>query len=61
MAVERQSSAHDKYFRQDIIMISGLLSTGLINLFWGGNVGTEREGFICCLGERRIFGNLCNA
>ncbi len=50
-----KGSGHDKYFRQDVIMISALLSTGLLNLFWGWNVGTEREGFICCLGERRIL------
>lgn len=55
MAVERQSGEHDKYFRQDVIMISALLSTGLLNHFWGWNVGTEREFFICCLGERSIL------
>lgn len=28
-----KGSGHDKYFRQDVIMISALLSTGLLNCF----------------------------
>lgn len=50
-----KGSGCDKYFRQDVIMIFALLSTGLLNRFWGWNVGTKGEGFICCLGERRIL------